>query len=92
MVAIDETVLSQNIDIFPNPASGQLNIRVGHLKAAGNLTVRLLNAFGQAAREYNCGTLQTASIGIDITDIPAGLYLLQVMNGRARSTRPLIVE
>ncbi|MCB9285861.1 MAG: T9SS type A sorting domain-containing protein [Lewinellaceae bacterium] len=92
MVAIDETVLSQNIDIFPNPASGQLNIRVGLPKAAGNLTVRLLNAFGQVAREYNCGTLQTASIGIDITDIPAGLYLLQVMDGRARSTRPLIVE
>ena len=92
VVGVDETALAQGVKVFPNPARSLLNVRVDLPEAADNLTVRMLNAFGQVIKEGYYGAMQNANIEIDVTDVPAGAYMIQVMDGKAQFTQSVIVE
>ncbi len=91
-VSVDDLTLEAGVHIFPNPASSLLNVRVDLPEAAGNLSVRMLNAFGQVVKESYYGSLQTANIEINVSDLPAGAYMIQVMDGKAQFTQAVIVE
>jgi len=91
-VSIDELTLQGGVKIFPNPAKELLNVRVDLPEAADNLSIRMLNAFGQVVSQRYLGSLQTGNIEIDVTNIPAGAYMIQVMDGKAQFTQAVIVE
>ena len=91
-VAVDEVALQQGVKVFPNPASDLLNVRIDLPEAADNLTVRMVNTFGQVVSERYYGALQTGNIEINVSNIPAGMYLVQVMDGTAQYTQSVIVE
>ena len=84
--------LQQGVKVFPNPASDLLNVRIDLPEAADNLTVRMVNTFGQVVSERYYGALQTGNIEINVSNIPAGMYLVQVMDGTAQYTQSVIVE
>jgi hypothetical protein len=62
--------------LFPNPTSGVLNIRFEEAVAA-RTTIVVRNQFGQALEQQQVGTgaVQTQ---LDVSTLPAGLYLLEV--------------
>jgi hypothetical protein len=92
-LAIDDVMLSEftgmldyqgitgNLQIFPNPSSGEVTIV---LKNAGSGTwdFRLLNMMGKPVRE----SLQTTDEGTlschtEIADLPKGVYLVELASG-----------
>lgn len=89
---VDETTLANSVRVFPNPARELLNVRVDLPEAADNLTIRMINAFGQVVSTRYLGALQTGNIEIDVTNMPAGAYMIQVMDGKAQFTQSVIVE
>ena len=91
-VSVDEQALQAGVKVFPNPVQSLLNVRVDLPESADNLSVRMVNAFGQVVREAYYGRLQTANLEINVSDLPAGAYMIQVMDGKAQFTQSVIVE
>ena len=91
-VDTDEATLESSIAIFPNPVTDILNVSVDLPQAASNLNIRLTNAFGQVVSEQYMGQLQSDNIELDLSEMPAGAYLLQITDGQSQFTQPVIVQ
>jgi hypothetical protein len=92
VVDVDETALESGISVFPNPVRDILNVQVDLPAAAESLNIRLLNTLGQEVLSSNYGQLQSDNIELDMSQLPAGTYLLQVRDGRAQFTRSVVVQ
>jgi hypothetical protein len=92
MVDVDEAALEAGINVFPNPANDILNVQIDLQEAAQQLNIRLVNAFGQIVSEQYLGQLQSDMIEIDLNKVPAGAYMLQVLDGRSQFIQSVIVQ
>jgi len=83
--------LAEDFDLFPNPATDQLQIQLSSLSAPADLTIQ--NLQGQALyrkRIQLSPALQTHEI--QVGDWPAGVYVLRVQSGGRQWVRKFVVE
>ena len=73
------------VTISPNPAKNQMTIATDY--EAGKLCVHILNAQGQEVR----GFVMDKQTTIDVSDLPAGLYFVNVIGGKV-ITKKVVVE
>jgi hypothetical protein len=92
LVATNEAVLKSGVKVFPNPVKELLNVRIDLSEAASNLNIRMYNVFGQLVSERYLGQFQTGNIELDVRHLPAGAYMIQVMDGKAQFTQSVIVQ
>ena len=72
LLGIDNTsIILKNINIFPNPTAGQLNLR--GIDAQDIKSIRIMNILGKT--EYITEKF-TDSIQLDVSEYPAGLYVI----------------
>ena len=73
---ISEEILSEGLLVYPNPTEG---VFVVNLKddEMGNAVYQVFNATGILIQEGKC----TINHEIDISDNPAGMYLLRIIKG-----------
>ncbi|MGK0364820.1 MAG: hypothetical protein ACI85O_001880 [Saprospiraceae bacterium] len=86
--------LSQNIHITPNPTSSNAVVEID-LDAAANLQLSLINTFGQVVKKI--GGSQQYDIGIntftiEMSELPAGIYIVQVTDGKRISSRRIVKQ
>lgn len=72
--------ITEKLDVFPNPTSGQLQIR-GHEGEIARLT-------DQQGRSLWQGVIQQG--GIDLSRLPSGMYDLQILKGRRTITERIL--
>lgn len=72
--------------VYPNPASGQVNISLGQ-EISGPIQVRLLDTAGQVLRQQ---TFTGRDWGLEQGDLPAGLYLLEIRAEGKRSVARVV--
>lgn len=74
-------------EAFPNPTTGMLNLR---FEEHTNATVKVFNSNGQ---EVFVGTNAEANNQtVDLSNVPSGIYMLQVSSGDAINFEKIIVE
>lgn len=73
-VGINEFDKSLNLSVFPNPSSGSINIR-SDLEKEG--TIKILNQLGQLVDEK---IIELKNANIDLSKLPKGIYVVQVMH------------
>ena len=73
------------VSISPNPVKSQMTIATDY--EAGMLCVHILNAYGQEVR----GFVMDKQATIDVSDLPAGIYFVNVIGGKV-VTKKIIVE
>jgi hypothetical protein len=84
-VGILENGEQEYVAVYPNPASGYLNI-----KTNGTLTnVRIMNLIGQTV--YS-NTAQHSNSTINISDLESGVYFVQIETELGTSTQKIVVE
>lgn len=64
------------VEIFPNPAKGQFNLRWGHLPQGGPLEVRVLNVMGAAVLSQQVNAADR-ELNLQL-DAPPGIYLVNL--------------
>lgn len=64
------------LHVAPNPATDRLNVTLP--PDLRPLTVRLVDGQGRTVRDF--GPQRTGRLELDVADVPAGLYLLQVVH------------
>ncbi|HSO89286.1 MAG TPA: T9SS type A sorting domain-containing protein [Draconibacterium sp.] len=83
-------IKSDEISIFPNPASNRIFIRFSNQN--GQMSVMLSNLHGQILRNMNYSADNNAIINIDLNGISPGIYFLQIKNQQVNVTRKVIVQ
>ena len=73
--------------IAPNPATDKLQINLG--SAAGKVTATLSNATGQVVLQE---VISGGNTTLSVSQLPAGLYLLQLQNGKQVYTEKVQIQ
>lgn len=84
--------LSEKLEIFPNPAINELNIRIQ--KYEGSMSLAIIGIDGQLClQEYIVGKGNPGvERKLDISSIPSGVYLLQIGNEQEHYSTKLIIQ
>jgi hypothetical protein len=73
----------ETIEIFPNPASEEITIRIKMIDTA----IDIFTIEGKKVRSMIAGE---SRFKVDVRDLPAGLYILKATHGRAVETRKFV--
>jgi hypothetical protein len=92
VVNTEDEMLATSIEVFPNPAKEVLNVLLDLPQATNRLNIRLMNALGQVVSDQEYGQLQSGLLELDLSAIPAGAYLLQIRDGKAQFTQPVVIQ
>ena len=91
-VGISELEVFHDLTVYPNPASGILNMAF-NTRQKQNVEVKIFDTQGREVYTETIGSLRGRySRTIDIGAYPAGMYVLQVSSGDSVKTRKLIFE
>ncbi|MCK5775903.1 MAG: Omp28-related outer membrane protein [Bacteroidales bacterium] len=78
-------VEANNTRVYPNPASNMINI-------ASDLTIESINIFNQAGQLVKTQKLNSSSFNQDISDLPKGIYMIQLKTVNTIITKRIIKE
>lgn len=79
VTAADDELLAKGIMVYPNPASGKLNIDVpDNLRAKGVSTIYLYDLKGALVAKYNLGKNLQETVSIKLPATKDGMYLLML--------------
>jgi PKD repeat protein len=81
----EEAASLLEFSVFPNPTTGQVNLR-GIESLEGNGEIRIRSLIGQVVRT------QLLAPSISLSDLPAGIYLLEIVEGQQLVGRTRIVK
>ena len=81
------TVRTSSFSVTPNPATDKLQINLS--KAAGKVTATLSNAAGQVVMQE---VITGSNTELQVAQLPAGMYLLQLQNGTAIHTEKVQIQ
>ena len=84
-VDVNENLVDFNVNIFPNPASSNLNFSSDYQN--GKLSVLILNAQGQEVKKFAFSGSRT----IDVSDLSSGVYFVKVL-GNTMKTEKIIIK
>ncbi|AEV32628.1 PKD domain protein [Owenweeksia hongkongensis DSM 17368] len=91
-VSLGENVLSQNLKLYPNPATDVLNVEL-NLEGNSEVSVRILDMSGKqvlAVSKEKKDKLMTESI--DISSLAKGVYMIEVSTEQVKTVRRLVKE
>jgi hypothetical protein len=72
---------------FPNPATNTLNIRIPGVK--GSADIRVIDMYGKQVLFRSSSQVNTQ---LDISRLPAGMYLVKVVNDGKETTMKIVKE
>lgn len=83
----DMITLSNKINAYPNPVSGQLTIQMEQLK--GMADIRVFDIYGKMVVQRTSTKTNTQ---LDMSKLPAGVYLVKVKDGENENTVKIIKD
>jgi len=83
-----ETIQPVLAEIYPNPAAHEVFVNLS--SAEGNTMVELRDLSGRVVAMNQAGEGQQA-LRLDVAELPAGMYLLHVLNGESSRTERLLI-
>lgn len=84
-----EDITNTVFSVYPNPNNGQFNVQLSNPQDGAQITI--MDAQGKIIRTLAAnGTSST--YGVDMTDVAAGVYLVQVTNGSTVATERVTIS
>lgn len=84
--------LSDNISVYPNPATGD-NVQLQYnLQAATNLYITLYDVTGKAVYQAEVLKAQSGMKKIDVSSLSNGIYLVKVASEEGFATKKIMVQ
>ena len=92
VTSVDHNPLPDNaVDVYPNPTNSQFNVEL-NLSEAVNTTVTLADINGKVIQTNDYEKVQTEKYPINVSDLPAGTYIIRVATEIGTSTRKVVVQ
>jgi hypothetical protein len=92
VIGVDEITSVTDMQLYPNPANDLVNITFGSL-VSNVLQTRVIDQTGRvvSARQFACSTGSNTH-QLNVADLAAGVYQLQMTMGNQQATRMIVVE
>jgi hypothetical protein len=81
----DDLSSSLSASIYPNPASTSITVALSG--GNGNMIVAILNLTGQVVQQQTVGS-ESTSLQMDISKLPAAMYVVKITDGHGSKTLP----
>lgn len=89
-VGIEEEALNNSFSVSPNPASHEVNIVFSKLN--GNYNIILTDMYGRVVAKEAANIYNGFRHTIDVSDFAAGIYMLNINNGRTSASQKIVVQ
>ncbi|MFB6318097.1 pectinesterase family protein [Saccharicrinis sp. FJH54] len=91
--SIDALSLNDGLSLYPNPAEGTFNISMEHYTDKESVTVRVYNYMGQCIYDKMFAADKIRLVNrIDLSDFPAGQYLVNVYAEHKKYSTKVILK
>ncbi|MEM7375272.1 MAG: T9SS type A sorting domain-containing protein [Bacteroidota bacterium] len=91
-VGIQETVpFLVEMQVFPNPVGDMLHVQA-HLPSVQSVELRLVDLLGQTVASLALSPRQTIDWRVNVADIAAGLYLVQLRSSAQLRTQKVVIQ
>lgn len=84
--SVEETLLSQSVDVYPNPAQGYFNIETYEAKMK---QITVIDIQGKAVVERN---VSDNNVNIVTTQLETGIYLIKIDTDKGMVTKRLVIN
>lgn len=81
--------IKSSVEVSPNPSSGIINLSIKGVNSYDHSSARIYNVTGTTLREYD---VTSANSSFDLSDLPKGLYFIQVKAEETVHTRKVILQ
>ncbi len=83
----EELITLNKISVFPNPVANSVMVRIPDIQGIAN--IRLFDIYGKMLMQRSSGQVNTQ---LDVAALPAGVYMVRVMNNGKESTMKIVKE
>lgn len=81
------------VSVFPNPGNGIFNLTIHSEKSYATIVYRVFDSVGKAVAEGSIsGEGKVANYPVDLSDLGAGLYRLNIRMGDESLTKALVIQ
>jgi hypothetical protein len=92
LVGVNELTGINELNIFPNPTTGVLNVQFNS-SINGGVVVRMLDATGRVVKTQNItNAFGKQATQFDLNNMAAGVYQLELVSNGQTSTSKVIIE
>ncbi len=88
-IGLDEANVSNDVELYPNPTSGIVNIAITQ---GGTYTIELVNMLGQTVHAEEVSVSGNESINRNFSNLTKGIYLVNVKGDNYSSTTKLTIN
>ncbi len=91
VTGVDAEDLLSGVNVYPNPSTGIFYIEMSDLNSTGPVSLTVMNSVGQvvATQEMNASSIKAE---LNLSTLPAGMYLLSLRQGGKVAVSKLVKE
>lgn len=90
-VGIEENLSNVNMEVYPNPTNGELNIDITTLEVQ-DFTISVINTLGQTVKEVKHMQSNGGKIKIDLSDKNTGVYFVTVKSASGSKVKRIVLQ
>ncbi|MGB3164012.1 MAG: reprolysin-like metallopeptidase [Chitinophagaceae bacterium] len=83
----EDLLVDNKISVFPNPVTRSVNVRIPAVQ--GMADIKVFDMYGKMVIQKTSGQVNTQ---LDVSTLPAGIYMVKVMNDGKESTMKIVKE
>ena len=83
----EDLLVDNKISVFPNPVTRSVNVRIPAVQ--GMADIKVFDMYGKMVMQKTSGQVNTQ---LDVSTLPAGIYMVKVMNDGKESTMKIVKE
>lgn len=90
-VGLEENQLIQNVRIYPNPTTREVNVEV-RMPAGQEITINIINSLGEIVQEQKAESADIGLFRFDLSNYPSGMYMIRISTSDEVIVKPLILN
>lgn len=91
-ISDNESIVSQDIKVYPNPTDGQYKVQISGRDHSENFTVSVLDYTGRVVLSEKYSTSQLSNKVFDLSSYPKGLYFMEIRNKDFNAIEKIVVK
>ena len=92
LVKIEENLLAKSLQLYPNPTSGHIKLSwMAEKSSKTRITINSMTGKTMIKREI-ISNIGNNKFSMDVSELPAGLYLLEIKSGAASIQRKIVIQ
>lgn len=88
----NEPTAKQPLYVYPNPASDRITVDLNLTEGVSNGLIEMMDVNGRTVLSVRIEDGENASVNLDVSSLPAGMYLVRIRIGQDFLSRQVVIE